>query len=96
MIEEKISIIANINKKIERLSADSSRERAELIAEKNELDRDLSSSKNRLRESIKSVTFLSNGTLLKGLREEIQILESNKSQNDIEVLKSFYQNLKSL
>ncbi|RDU68935.1 hypothetical protein CQA62_04860 [Helicobacter cholecystus] len=86
-IEEKDTQIKQLQKKIEKLSADSSKEQEELIRERNELDKELSSLKERLKESIKSVIFVSNEALLHGLREQIQKLESSKSTSDIEALK---------
>ena len=86
-IEEKDIYITQAQKKIEKLSADSSKEQADLIGEKNELDKELVSLKERLKESIKSVIFVSNETLLQNLREQIQKLELNKSASDIEAFK---------
>lgn len=86
-IEEKSSLITQAQRKIEKLSADSSKEQAELISEKNELDKELVTLKERLKESIKSVVFVSNETLLQDLRAQIQKLESNNSASDIEALK---------
>lgn len=73
-IEEKSSLITQIQRKIEKLSADSSKEQAELISEKNELDKELVALKERLKESIKSVIFVSNEALLQDLRAQIQKL----------------------
>ncbi|MGI0407204.1 AAA family ATPase [Helicobacter himalayensis] len=86
-IEQKANQITQIQKKIEKLSADSSKEQAELISEKNELDKELVSSKEQLKESIKSVIFVSNEVLLQDLKAEIQKLQSSKSASDIEVFK---------
>ena len=86
-IEEKDAQIKRLQKKIEKLSADFSKEQAELIRDKNELDKELSSLKERLKESIKSVIFVSNEPLLHGLREQIQKLESSKTTSDIEAFK---------
>lgn len=86
-IEEKSSLITQTQKRIEKLSADSSKEQAELISEKNELDKELVTLKERLKESIKSVIFVSNEALLQDLRAQIQKLQSNNSASDIETLK---------
>lgn len=86
-IEEKDAEIKRLQKKIEKLGADSSKEQEELIREKNELDKEFSSLKERLKESIKSVIFVSNEALLHDLRTQIQKLESSKSTNDIEAFK---------
>lgn len=86
-IEEKSSLITQAQKKIDKLSADSSKEQAELISEKNELDKELVALKEQLKESIKSVIFVSNEALLGGLRAQIQKLESSNSASDIETLK---------
>ncbi len=93
-IEEKSSLITQIQKRIEKLSADSSKEQAELISEKNELDKELVALKERLKESIKSVIFVSNEALLQDLRTQIQKLQSNNSASDIEVLKRLLPELK--
>lgn len=93
-IEEKDTQIRQIRKKIEKLSADSSKEQAELIGEKNELDKDLVALKERLKESIKSVIFVSNEALLQDLRARIQKLEQSKSASDIEALKRLLPELK--
>lgn len=86
-IEDKSIQITQIQKKIEKLSADSSKAQAELISEKNELDKELVALKERLKESIKSVIFVSNEALLQDLRAQIQKLQSNNSASDIEALK---------
>ena len=87
LMEEKDAQIKRLQKKIEKLSADSNKEQEELIREKNELDKELSSLKERLKESIKSVIFVSNKALLHDLRAQIQKLESSKSTSDIEAFK---------
>lgn len=93
-IEEKHTCMIQMQKKIDKISADSSQEKAELINEKNELDKEFSHSKERLRESIKSVIFVSNETILQDLKKEMQKLESNKSTNDIEALKKLLPEIK--
>ena len=93
-IEEKHTCMIQMQKKIDKISADSSQEKAELINEKNELDKEFSYSKERLRESIKSVIFVSNETILQDLKKEMQKLESNKSTNDIEALKKLLPEIK--
>lgn len=94
-IEEKDTQIRQLQKKIEKLSADSSKEQEDLIREKNELDKELYSLKDRLKESIKSVIFVSNEALLQNLREYIQKLEQSKTADDIEVFKRLLPDLKA-
>ncbi|WP_298496993.1 MULTISPECIES: hypothetical protein [Helicobacter] len=94
-IEDKSIQITQIQKKIEKLSADSSKAQAELISEKNELDKELASLKERLKDSIKSVVFVSNEPLLQDLKAQIQKLEQSKSASDIEVLKRLLPELKA-
>ncbi|WP_104722513.1 AAA family ATPase [Helicobacter mesocricetorum] len=87
VIEQKQDKIDQKNREIEKLSADLNREYAELIAERNEFDKELISYKEKLKESIKNVIFVSNEALLEDLKAEIQNLQSKKSLYDIEVFK---------
>ena len=86
-LQENAQKIKNLERKLEKIIADSSAELQELTTEKNQVDKDLFDIKQSLISSIKSVVFASNATLIKRLQEEIDSIESNANKSDIEALK---------
>lgn len=95
-IDTQDSKIAQTQRDIDKLGADSSEEKANLIREKDELDKNLQSYKTNFKESIKAVIFANNASLIQELENELKNLESKQSQNDIQSYKKLLPELKKI
>lgn len=95
-IETQTSKIAQTQRQIDKLGADSSEEKANLIREKDELDKNLQSYKTNFKESIKAVIFANNTSLIQELENELKDLETKQSQNDIQSYKKLLPELKKI
>lgn len=85
--EEQVAEIKNIDKHLNQLMADSSREQERLIGEKSHLQEKLLQNKKSLCESLKAVVFVSNGNFIKTLKDELDSTEKNTQKSDIEAFK---------
>lgn len=95
-MEAQTSKIAQLQRQIDKLGADSSEEKANLIREKDELDKNLQSYKTSFKESIKAVIFANNASLIQELENELKDLETKQSQNDIQSYKKLLPELKKI
>lgn len=85
--EEQVAEIKNIDKRLNQLMADSSREQERLISEKSHLQEKLLQNKKALCESLKAVVFVSNSNFIKTLKDELDSTEKNTQKSDIEAFK---------
>lgn len=85
--EEQVAEIKNIDKRLNQLMADSSREQERLISEKSHLQEKLLQNKKALCESLKTVVFVSNSHFIKTLKDELDSTEKNTQKSDIEAFK---------
>lgn len=95
-LQENAQKIKNLTRKLEKIIADSSAELKELTREKDDADKDLLSFKQRLIDSIKSVAFVSNASLIEKLQKEIENIESSTQKGDIEALKRLIPNIQAI
>ena len=95
-IEEKSDLLSQKIRQIDKLGSDFSREKAELVSEKDMLDSELIIHKENFKESVKGIIFAANEKLIKDLNEEIARLETSKSKQDIESYKKLLPELKEL
>lgn len=95
-IESQDSKIIQLQRQIDKLGADSSKEKANLINEKDELDKNLQSYKTNFKESIKAVIFANNTSLIQELENELSHLENNQLKDDIQSYKKLLPELKKI
>lgn len=95
-MEAQDSKTKQLQRQIDKLGADSSEEKANLIREKDELDKNLQSYKTSFKESIKAVIFANNASLIQELENELKDLETKQSQNDIQSYKKLLPELKKI
>lgn len=95
-MESQDSKTKQLQRQIDKLGADSSEEKANLIREKDELDKNLQSYKASFKESIKAVIFANNASLIQELENELKDLETKQSQNDIQSYKKLLPELKKI
>ena len=95
-MEAQDSKTKQLQRQIDKLGADSSEEKANLIREKDELDKNLQSYKASFKESIKAVIFANNASLIQELENELKDLETKQSQNDIQSYKKLLPELKKI
>lgn len=95
-MESQDSKTKQLQRQIDKLGADSSEEKANLIREKDELDKNLQSYKTSFKESIKAVIFANNASLIQELENELKDLETKQSQNDIQSYKKLLPELKKI
>ncbi|MGX3044098.1 hypothetical protein [Helicobacter sp. T3_23-1056] len=94
-LEEKEQKERDIRKSLDKLIADSSKEREQLINEKNNKEQALQKEKKELSETIKSVIFASNASLVEGLKKHIQHINQSTRKDDITSLKKFTPQIQS-
>lgn len=95
-LQDNAQKIKNLERKLEKIIADSSAELKELTQEKDEIDKDLLHSKQTLISSIKSIVFASNISLIEKLQDEINKLETNANKSDIEALKRLIPSMQTI
>lgn len=95
-MEAQDSKTKQLQRQIDKLGADSSEEKENLIREKDELDKNLQSYKTSFKESIKAVIFANNASLIQELENELKDLETKQSQNDIQSYKKLLPELKKI
>lgn len=95
-LQENAQKIKDLERKREKIIADSTAELQELTREKNEGEEKLHSFKQSLIESIKSVVFVSNENLIEKLKNEIQNIQSSAQKGDIEALKRLIPSIQAI
>ena len=79
--------ILQIHHNIQKLAMSASKEREDLISQKDSFDEKIATIKEEsLKENLKAVVFVSNGALLQELEKEIESLQNSKQKGDIEAL----------
>lgn len=96
LCEEKEFTIKQKERKLQNLGADTSKERALLIAEKNSLEANLVELKDGFKISIKNVIFDSNKNLMQSLKDEIKKLETAQQKGDIDAIKRLTPRIKEI
>lgn len=88
--------IKDLQRKLDKIIADSSAELAELTRTKDEADEALYQQKKNLSDSLKVVVFASNAKLMSDLHNELDTIQASTQQGDIEALKRLIPQMQNL
>ena len=95
VLEEKEQDILSIRRSLDKLIADSSKEREHLMSEKNNKESTLQENKKELTQTLKSVIFASNSSLVEALKNEMSSIQSSTQKGDIDSLRKFAPEIQS-
>ena len=87
LLDDKRERVKALQRKRDKLIADSSAELNELTREKDDIEQNLHQQKQNLSESMKSIVFASNASLMQRLKDELEKVEHSTQKSDIQALR---------